>query len=81
VSKGKMWEIKRKNLVSVSPTEDICEACFNGKQAKLRFDKYKYKEYINRALYVIHSDVCSPITQTTNDEKLYYVICIPLQRV
>jgi len=38
-----MLEIKR----SVSPTDNICEACLNGKQARLRFEKFKNKEHIN----------------------------------
>jgi len=78
-----MLEIKRKNLFqdnklldNVNPTDDICEACLNGKQTRLRFDKFKNKEHINRALFVIHSDVCGPITPTTIDDKNYYVIFV-----
>jgi len=67
-----MLEIKR----SVSPTDNICEACLNGKQARLRFEKFKNKEHINWHLFVIYSDVCGPITPTTIDDKNYYVIFV-----
>ena len=83
ISKGKMLEIKRKNLFddnrlldSVNPTDDICEACLNGRQARLQFENFKNKKHIYRALFIIHSDVCGPITPTTLDDKNYYVIFV-----
>lgn len=33
----------------------------------------KDKEYIQRPLFVAHSDVCGPITPSTIDEKNYFV--------
>lgn len=83
ISKAKFLEIKTKNMFedidlisNVLPDNVLCEACINGKQARLRFEKFKNKDYINRPLYVVHSDVCGPITPTTIDGKNYYVIFI-----
>jgi len=48
----------------------------NGKQARLRFEKHKNKQYISRPLFVVHSDVCGPITPVSIDDKNYYVIFV-----
>lgn len=78
ISKGKFLEIKKNNLfcdnnilANVNPTNEMCEACLNGKQARLRFEKRKNKEHITRPLFVIHSDVCGPITPVSIDDKNY----------
>lgn len=83
ISKGKFLEIKKNNLfcdnnilANVNPTNEMCEACLNGKQGRLRFEKRKNKEHITRPLFVIHSDVCGPITPVSIDDKNYYVIFV-----
>jgi len=83
ISNGKFLEIKRKNFFNDSCllnglkwSEEICESCLNGKQARLPFNKSKDKSYIKRPLFVVHSDVCGPITPSTINEKNYYVIFV-----
>lgn len=53
ISNSKLLEIKRKNLFSDSSllnnlefSDEICEPCLNGKQARLPFKQYKDKSYI-----------------------------------
>jgi len=48
ISKGKLQEIKRNNLFgdnnlldNANPVDEICNACLNGKQARLRFEDHK----------------------------------------
>jgi len=83
LSKGKFLEIKRHNmfedshlLKNVQINNEICEPCVNGKQCRLPFEKSKNKIYIRRPLFIIHSDVCGPITPSTVDGKSYYVVFI-----
>ena len=38
--------------------------------------KFKNKYYIKRPLFVLHSDVCGPISPATIDGKNYYVLFI-----
>lgn len=80
ISKEKFTKIKLNKLADdsvclkeINPFDSICEACICGKQARLPFAKTKDKEYIQRPLFVVHTDVCGPITPTTIDEKNYFV--------
>jgi len=84
VSVGKFLEIKRDGLFEDSEliknvqvkSSKLCEACINGKQSRLKFEKHKNKENIERPLFVIQSDVCGPITLSTIDNKNLYVVFI-----
>jgi len=83
ISVGKFLEIKRNSLFEdtnilnkIDLNHELCEACINGKQARLKFQKFKNKENITRPLFVVHSDVCGPITPSTIDNKNYYVVFI-----
>lgn len=67
------------SLISdIIPSDEICEPCILGKQSRLPFAKTKDKsnKTQNRPLYIIHSDVCGPITPTTVDDKNYFVTFI-----
>jgi len=63
-------------LTNVNPVNDLSEACIKGKQTRLRFEMVKNKDHINRPLFVVHSDVCGPITPPTINKKNYYVVFI-----
>jgi len=83
ISKGKFLEIVRNNMFEdvelvkfIKFNNELCEACINGKQARLPFEKIKNKEYIKRHLIIIHSDVCGPITPSSIDGRNYYVIFV-----
>lgn len=83
ISAGKFLEIKQNELFEdinilkdIELNQDLCEACINGKQSRLKFNKFKNKENIQRPLFVVHSDVCGPITPSTIDNKNYYVVFI-----
>lgn len=83
ISKNKFLELKNKNMIDdanqidqVLPIDSLCEACINGKQACLPFEKAKNKDYIKRPLFIIHSDVCGPITPSTINDKNYFVIFV-----
>lgn len=83
ISKDKFNELKSKEMFfdvdlikNVQPSDNICEACLNGKQARFSFKKTKNKDNVVRPLFMIHSDVCGPITPPTIDGKNYYVVFI-----
>ena len=85
ISKGKFLELVRNNMfedmnlisnVKVNNSFEHCEACINGKQARRPLRNFKNKNYIKIPLFVIHSDVCGPITPATIDGKNYYVVFI-----
>lgn len=83
ISKSKFIELKTNHLIEdseqiqfVIPSDSLCEACINGKQTRLPFNQIKDKTYIARPLYVVHSDVCGPITPPTFDNKNYYVLFV-----
>lgn len=83
MGKSKFLEIRRNNLLygseeleTINPTNEICEACIYGKQARLTFSKEKDRSHVTRPLFIIHSDVCGPITPSTIDEKRYFVTFI-----
>lgn len=61
---------------SVNPVNDICESCILGKQTRLPFQKSKNKGHVKRPLFIIHSDICGPITPPTVDNKNYFVTFI-----
>lgn len=61
----------------VIPSDELCEPCILGKQARLPFAKSKDKSNNNnRPLFIIHSDVCGPIKPSTVDDKNYFVTFI-----
>lgn len=83
INKTKFLEIKRNNLLDtthllerVDPINETCEACIYGKQARLPFSKEKDRAHVIRPLFTIHSDVCGPITPSTNNDKNYFVTFI-----
>lgn len=83
IGKEKFLELKLKKLFLDSDQIDkitfdnnLCEACINGKQARKTFEKKKDKEHIIRPLFIVHTDVCGPITPSTIDHKNYFVFFI-----
>ena len=60
----------------VTPNDNLREACINGKQARLPFEKVKDERYVKRPLFIVHSDVCGPITSTSIDNENYFVIFV-----
>lgn len=83
IEKSKFIKMKQNNLIndvnliqSVTPTNDLCEACIFGKQARLPFSKERDRSHVMRPLFVIHSDVCGPIKPPTIDDKNYFVTFI-----
>ena len=83
IEKSKFLEIKRNDLLSdsqklnaINPTNDLCEACIYGKQARLPFSKFKDRTHVTRPLFIIHTDVCGPIKPSTIDDKNYFVTFI-----
>lgn len=83
ISKNKFIEIKNNKIVddtnqieNVMPDDELCEACINGKQCRLPFNQVKDKSHVKRPLFIVHSDVCGPITPSTNDNKNYFVLFV-----
>lgn len=83
MGKSKFIEFKRNNLIlnskkleRINPTNEICEACVYAKQARLSFSKERDRSHVTRPLFIIHSDVCGPITPTTIDGNRYFVTFI-----
>lgn len=83
IGRSKFLELKNKQLMvdvdqikDVTPDETLCEACIKGKQTRLPFSESKDKSHIKRPLFIIHSDVCGPITPSTIDNKNYFVIFV-----
>lgn len=83
MSKNKFLQLKNYNMIedinqisTVTPTNDLCESCINGKQSRLPFNKGKDKSHIKRPLFIVHSDVCGPITPSTVDNKNYFVLFV-----
>ena len=80
ISQEKFSKIKINKLVvddiylrDINPNNLLCEACISGRQTRLPFAKTKDKMYIKRPLFVVHSDVCGPITPSTIDNKNYFL--------
>uniref|UniRef100_V5GMX9 Copia protein n=1 Tax=Anoplophora glabripennis TaxID=217634 RepID=V5GMX9_ANOGL len=80
IGKNKFTEIKTKDLFQntvplneINPTDKLCEACVYGKQSCFPFAKSKNKSHVQRPLFIVHSDLCGPITPSTIDNKNYYV--------
>ena len=72
MGRSKFLELMNKQMVddidlinNIIPNDNIFEACIFGKQARLPFQKSKVKDYIERPLFIIHSDVCGQITPST----------------
>lgn len=64
-------------IKNVAVSEHFCEACIKGKQARLPFHKIKDKSHVNRALFIVHSDVSGPISPPTilNNQN-YFVLFV-----
>lgn len=80
VSNQSFLKIKQHQMVedvnhidNLSPANHTCEACIYGKQTRLPFSKTKSKIHVQRPLFIIHSDVCGPISPITIDDKNYFV--------
>lgn len=83
ISKNKFLELKNNKMTSdislidkVIPNDNLCESCIYGKQSRLPFNQSKDKSYIERPLYVVHTDVCGPITPSTINNKNYFVLFV-----
>lgn len=84
IGKSKFLELKNKQMVEdmnqisqVVPNDNsLCEACINGKQTRLPFNKSKDKNHVKRPLFIVHTDVCGPITPTTVTNKNYFVLFV-----
>lgn len=83
IGKNKFLELKNKEMVDnvdeinkIIPNDELCEACINGKQTRLSFNKEKDKSYVKRPLLNVHSDVCGPITPSTVNNKNYFVLFV-----
>ncbi|CAH2090566.1 unnamed protein product [Euphydryas editha] len=63
-------------IESIIPNNTLCEACISGKQSRLPFNKTKNKNYVNRPLFIVHTDVCGPITPSTLNNKNYFVLFV-----
>ncbi|KAJ3641539.1 hypothetical protein Zmor_028042 [Zophobas morio] len=79
ISNGKFQQLKRcqmagnmSDLNKIMPTNDLCEACLYGKEARLPFNKNKNKSHVKRPLYIVHSDICGPITPSTLSCQNYF---------
>ena len=77
ISKTKFMKIKMNDLSQnrelidkIDPTDILCEACIFGKQTRLPLAEAKDKNHVTRPLFIIHTDVCGPITPMTIDEKI-----------
>lgn len=83
ISKSKFIEIQNNKMVddsnqieTVMPDDELCEACINGKQSRLPFNQVKDKSHVKRPLFIVHTDVCGPITPPTIDNKNYFVLFV-----
>ena len=83
MGRSKFLELKNKQMVEdmqciekVIPDNNLCDACINGKQARLPFERFKDKSHIKRPLFIVHSDVCGPITPPTINNKNYFVLFV-----
>lgn len=83
IGKSKFIDLKNKQMIEdiglidqITPTDSLCEACIKGKQTRLPFNKHKNKDYVERPLFMVHSDVCGPITPATVDNKNYYALFV-----
>lgn len=74
IGKSKFLESKSKQMIDdikhidkIIPNDNLYEACINGTQARLPFEKARDK----RPRFIIRSDVCGPITPTIiNNQNL-----------
>lgn len=83
IGRNKFTDLKHNKMVEdmnlilqINPTSELCEACIKGKQARLPFSKSKDKSHVKRPLYIVHTDVCGPITPPTINNKNYFVTFI-----
>lgn len=83
IGKIKFLELKIKQMFEVigqiekvKVNDELCEACINGKQARLSFRKAKDKSHVKRPLFIVHTDVCGLITPSTINDKNYFVLFV-----
>lgn len=83
MSKQKFTEMKGKQMTNdgdliknISPPQGLCDTCVKGKQARLPFKHEKDKTHVRRPLFIVHTDVCGPITPSTHDDKNYYIVFV-----
>ncbi|CAH0564599.1 unnamed protein product [Brassicogethes aeneus] len=83
IGKNKFIELKNKKMIEdeglidhITVSDNLCDACIKGKQTRLPFNKHKDKNYVKRPLFIVHSDVCGPITPSTVNEKNYFVLFV-----
>ena len=60
---------------NVKPNNTLCEACIEGKMARLPFG-HKNKDHVKRPLFRVHSDVCGPVQTPTLCNEKYYAIFV-----
>lgn len=56
----------------ITVPSQICEECVVGKQHRTEFPKEKSWR-AETALELIHSDICGPISPTSNGDKRYFI--------
>lgn len=82
ISKIKFENLKKlvydnTQIKGIQPDQELCESCIISKQSRLPFAKSKDKSQLNnRPLFIIHSELCGPISPTTVDDKNYFVTFI-----
>ena len=72
-------KMARKELVRGLPTIDqvdqLCEACLAGKQRRTAFpDRAQW--WVERALELVHGDLCGPMTPATPSGNAYFLLLI-----
>lgn len=79
MGKNNFVKLKNQQLVEdadqiehVLPSDKLCEPCVMAKQTRLAYGHGKDKSYIDRPLYVVHSDVCK-ISPSSVTGKNYFV--------
>lgn len=83
IGDDKFQKLKADNMIEDSdlisgllPNYKICEDCIKGKQTRLPFNRSKNKEHVDRPLFIIHSDVCGPISPQALKYKNYFLTFI-----
>lgn len=81
-SKANLIEVD-KNLMhrrmghsSTYPCEGVCEVCLKGKQARFPHNSIEEERKAKHLLEIVSSDVCGPISPTSQDGKKYFVTFI-----
>lgn len=79
LSFGGLQTLQQKNMVKDLPQfqrpSQVCEECVVGKQHRETFPAGKSRRQ-KQVLELIHSDICGPITPTSNGGKRYFITFI-----